>query len=178
MVPFAPGALCLGGGKAPKHSGPDFLVGVSTHKTNRPRGAGPRQKPTERGGSEGQKAGLRRESNPGPLAPEARIIPLDHEARSSMPVRRTSCYRTWPPPPSGRRACAPPRRRRAGRSSHRAGLPCHRTACPRCWCARHSAAPPALRLPCKKHVGTKNSVSELLLQSWGSTPAPRLTPRL
>ena len=29
MVPFAPGVLCLGGGKAPKHSGPDFLVGVS-----------------------------------------------------------------------------------------------------------------------------------------------------
>ena len=30
LVPFAPGVLCLGGGKAPKHSGPDFLVGVST----------------------------------------------------------------------------------------------------------------------------------------------------
>jgi hypothetical protein len=31
-----------------------------------------------------QKTGPHRESNPGPLAPEARIIPLDHEA---MPKR-------------------------------------------------------------------------------------------
>ena len=30
LVPFAPRALCLGGGKTPKHSGPDFLVGEST----------------------------------------------------------------------------------------------------------------------------------------------------
>ena len=28
----------------------------------------------------GKKTGLRRESNPRPLAPEARIIPLDHKA--------------------------------------------------------------------------------------------------
>jgi hypothetical protein len=33
--------------------------------------------------------GLRRESNPGPLAPEARIIPLDHEA--SRPQVPASC---------------------------------------------------------------------------------------
>ena len=30
MVPFAPGVLCLGGRKAPKHRCPDFLVGVSS----------------------------------------------------------------------------------------------------------------------------------------------------
>ena len=30
LVPLAPGVLCLGGGKTPKRSGPDFLVGVST----------------------------------------------------------------------------------------------------------------------------------------------------
>ena len=35
MVPFAPGVLCLGGRKAPKHSGPDFLVGVSTRIADR-----------------------------------------------------------------------------------------------------------------------------------------------
>ena len=29
MVPFAPGVLCLGGGKAPKHRCPDLLVGES-----------------------------------------------------------------------------------------------------------------------------------------------------
>ena len=31
----------------------------------------------------GEKAGLVRESNPGPLAPEARIIPLDQQAFST-----------------------------------------------------------------------------------------------
>ena len=31
LVPFAPGALCLGGGKAPKHSGPDLLAGESNY---------------------------------------------------------------------------------------------------------------------------------------------------
>ena len=30
MVPFAPGVLCLGGGKAPKHRCPDLLVGESS----------------------------------------------------------------------------------------------------------------------------------------------------
>ena len=113
----------------------------------------------------GQKfCGLRRESNPGPLAPEARIIPLDHEAgwafcddgnfslhgpmAAAQPVQRRDA------------TCVVP----AG-AQHRAGRACRRAARPRCWCARRLAAPETLRppralgtAPHKKQVEQKLSV--------------------
>lgn len=41
---------------------------------------GEKEKERRGRGGEGKKKGLVRESNPGPLAPEARIIPLDQQA--------------------------------------------------------------------------------------------------
>ena len=42
----------------------------------------------------GQKVGLSRELNPGPLAPEARIIPLDQRASEVLVASVTMCIST------------------------------------------------------------------------------------
>ena len=95
----------------------------------------------------GQKfCGLRRESNPGPLAPEARIIPLDHEA--TMVFSGDGNFSLHGPMP----AAQPVQRRDAtcvapAGAQHRAGRACRRAARPRCWCARRLAAPETLRPP-------------------------------
>ena len=108
--------------------------------------------------------GLRRESNPGPLAPEARIIPLDHEA--TMVFSGDGNFSLHGPMP----AAQPVQRRDAtcvvpAGAQHRAGRACRRAARPRCWCARRLAAPETLRspralgaAPHKKQVEQKLSV--------------------
>ena len=42
-----------------------------------------------------QKSGLVWESNPGPLAPEARIIPLDQQAMMIMAAMVMGIYQMW-----------------------------------------------------------------------------------